>query len=214
MKNMAIIHDKNDQCQTYFRSFSDVRPFTEQKAKYLKMLRNKAKKNSNGIGVENFGEMYNICITEVAKYFGVKKDAEALHFESDIINAFNNSKNTFAAVCTQELRRFSSKITSIKYHGGFYETSEDTGVVKNNLWCVGNRQRTRVYRAVAEAVFLNQTEEVQRNYVPVGFYCSVPYHAIALDLEGKIAVDTAPVLRDYRFMESMVLIFRRRGTSD
>jgi hypothetical protein len=214
MKNMAIIHDKNDQCQTYFRSFSDVRPFTEQKAKYLKMLRNNAKKNSNGIGRENFGEMYNVCITEVASYFGVKKDAEALHYESDIINAFNNSKNTFAAICTRELRRFSNEITSIKYHGGFYESSEDTGIVKKNLWCVGNRQRTRVYRAVAEAVFLNQTEEVQLNYVPVGFYCSVPFHAIALDLEGNIAVDTAPVRRDYRFMESMVLIFRRRGTTD
>jgi len=209
---MAIIHDKNDNLQTYFRSFSDIRPFTQQKAAYLNRIRKAAIKNGNGHNYD--GELWNVCITEVAKYFGVKKDAEALHFESDIINAFNNSKNTFAAVCTQELRRFSSKITSIKYHGGFYESSKDTGIVKDNLWCVGNRQRTRVYRAVAEAVFLNQTEEVQRNYVPVGFYCSVPYHAIALDLQGKIAVDTAPVLRDYRFMESMVLIFRRRGTTD
>ena len=177
---MAIIHDKNDNLQTYFRSFSDIRPFTQEKTAYLNRIRKAAIINGNGHNYD--GELWNVCITEVAKYFGVKKDAEALHFESDIINAFNNSKNTFAAVCTQELRRFSSKITSIKYHGGFYETSEDTGVVKNNLWSVGNRQRTRVYRAVAEAVFLNQTEEVQRNYVPVGFYCSVPYHAIALDL--------------------------------
>lgn len=206
---MVVILDKDNQLQTYFRSFSDIRPFTEKKAAYLSMLRKRAIKNGNGHNHD--GELWNVCITEVAKYFDVKKDAEALHFESDIINAFNNSENTFACVVTTELRKYSREIESIKYHGGFYQTDDDTGRVKNNFWCVGNRQRTRLYRHLANAAFLKQTEEIQNTYEPVGFYCSVPFHAIALDLQGKIAVDTAPISRDYRFMEQMVCIFRKRG---
>ena len=194
--NEMIINNKYDQTQTYFRCISDVRPYTKRRAQAIK--------NSNDHDEKG---LFNVCITKVADYFGLTKYTKAMHFEGDFIKCLNDSEDSFGIVITGDVRH---NIEEIKYHSGRYPRD---GIVKDSLWNVGNRQRARVYHKSVEAAYLRQTEETQLNFEPVGIYVSVPYHAIALDLKGKIVVDTAPVNHDSRYMEQTVLVMRRRGTS-